>query len=273
MHGFLKLVGLTALVAPMFYLIPAAAAASGSEAPLLLAEVQRKTAAEFARLDVGLKRAAAALGEAGLTGDKARPILAELCGAFRFAVDCAAVDLDGRMATIEPAEFKLHEGKSIVGQEQVQHVRETRSPMLSNVVKAVEGFDAADAEYPIITAVGTYIGSVSLLFKTEAFLRELIAPLVKGTSVDIWAMETGGRILYDFDTPQVGLNLFDAPLYRPYPELLRLGRRIASSSEGEGAYRFTRAPSKKEVTKRAFWQSVSLYGAEWRLVAVQVEGE
>jgi hypothetical protein len=268
----------------MLCLIPAAAAWSESEAPrppvlrdpkapLLLAEVQRKTAAEFARLDVGLKRAAAALGEAGLTGDKARPILAELCGAFRSAVDCAAVDLDGRMATIEPAGFRFHEGKSIVGQEQVKRVRETRMPAFSNVFRAVEGFDAADAEYPVITPAGTFIGSVSLLFKPEALLRELIAPLVKGTSVDIWAMETGGRILYDFDTPQVGLNLFGAPLYRPYTELLRLGRRIAASPEGEGAYRFMRAPSKKEVTKRAFWQSVSLYGAEWRLVAVHVERE
>jgi hypothetical protein len=86
-------------------------------------------------------------------------------------------------------------------------------------------------------------------------------------------MEKGGLILYDVDTPQIGLNLFSAPLYRPYAELLSLGRRIAASPEGNGAYRFTRGPAKKVAKKNAFWQSVSLYGAEWRLVAIHVERE
>ena len=207
-------------------------------------------AAEFARLDNGLKRAAQALGETGLTGEKARPILAGLCGEFGYAVDCAAVDSGGTMVTIEPAPYRHHEGKNIGGQEQVKRIIRTRRPVLSDVFRAVEGFEAADAEYPVITPEGKFIGSVSLLFKPETFLGDLIAPLVKATPVDIWAMEKGGRILYDIDTPQIGLNLFSAPLYRPYAELLGLGRRIAASPEGNGAYRFMRGPAKRVVKKR-----------------------
>jgi hypothetical protein len=271
MRRLLRLVRFMTLLVPALCLMPAAPSFCGSEAPMPLATVQQKVAAEFAKLDTGLKRAAQALGATGLTGDKARPILTELCGSFSYAVDCTAVDSDGRMVTIEPAPYRHYEGKSIGEQEQVKRIMQTRRPVLSDVFRAVEGFEAADAEYPVITPEGKFIGSVSLLFKPEKLLGDLIAPLVKPTPVDIWAMEKGGLILYDVDTPQIGLNLFSAPLYRPYAELLSLGRRIAASPQGKGAYRFTRGPVKRVVKKNAFWQSVSLYGTEWRLVAIHVE--
>lgn len=252
-------------------LLPVQPAFCTTEAPLPLATVHQKVAAEFNRLDAGLKGAAQALGTAGLTGDNARAILAELCGGFGYAVDCTAVDPSGRMVTIEPAPFRHFEGKSIGDQEQVKRVMETRKPVLSAVFRAVEGFEAGDIEYPVTTPEGKFLGSVSLLFKPEKLLGDIIVPLVRGMPVDIWAMEKGGLILYDIDTPQIGLNLFTSPLYRPYAELLGLGRRIVATSNGNGVYRFIRDPAKKVVKKSAFWQSISLYGTEWRLVAVHVE--
>ena len=69
--------------------------------------------------------------------------------------------------------------------------------MPSAVFRSVEGFDAADAEYPVIAPDGRFIGSVSLLFKPETFLENILHPLVRGLPVDIWVMEPGGRILFD----------------------------------------------------------------------------
>ena len=248
-------------------------AISGSEAPLPLTEAQQKVAAEFDRLDAALKQAAQKLGTTGLTRDKARPILAELCGCFAYAVDCAAVDPRGDMVTVEPEPFRDFEGKNIGDQEQVKRVMQGRKPVLSDVFLSVEGIPAVDAEYPVTTPEGQLIGSVSFLFRPERFLKDIIRPLVQGTPVDIWAMEKGGLILYDVDTPQVGLDLFTAPLYRPYNELISLGRRIAATPEGAGAYRFTQSSTKKVVKKNAFWRTASLYGTDWRLVAIRVEEE
>jgi len=235
----------------------------------LLTTAQQRTIVELDRMDTELKGAARALGTTGLTGEAARSVLSGLCAIFRHAVDCAAVDLSGTMVTIEPAAYRSFEGKRIGDQEQVQRALQGQ-PALSHVFRAVEGFPAADAEYPVTTPDGRVLGTVSLLFKPEVLLGEIIAPLVRGTPVAIWAMEKGGLILYDADTPQVGLNLFTAPLYRPYPALRNLGRRIAATPEGKGAYRFLNGPSKEIVRKSASWRSTSLYGTEWRLVAIQV---
>ncbi len=255
----------------MLCLSGASSALCSTDSPFSLTTAKRKVTEELSRLDASLKRAAETLGTSGLTGDPARPALRELCGAFSYAVDCAAVDTAGRMVTVEPAPFRRFEGSDISNQEQVNLLKNSRKPVLSAVFRAVEGFEAADAEYPVTAPDGKFLGSVSILFSPSRLLGDIIRPLTEGTPLEICVMEKEGRILYDIDTPQIGLNLFTSRLYRPYGRLVRLARRIATQPEGSGVYRFTAQTSKRAVAKNAYWQTVSLYGSEWRLVGIHVK--
>jgi hypothetical protein len=239
--------------------------------PLALADARKKIQSEFARLDAGLNRAAMLLGESGLTGEEARMALRDLCGSFSYAVDCTAVDPHGIMTTVEPAAYRRFEGNDISGQEQVKRVMQDRKPVLSNVFMSVEGFAACDAEYPVTTRDGRLLGSVSLLFKPDKFLGDIIRPLIKGIPMDIWVMYKNGRILYDVDRQQIGLNLFTSPLYWPYSSLLELGRQIVRNPSGAGNYTFLNRAMKKDVTKNSYWQTVSMYGTDWRLVGIHIE--
>ena len=114
------------------------------------------------------------------------------------------------------------------------------------------------------------MGSVSLFFKPETFFAQILPPLIKSFPVDIWVMEKGGRIIYDTDSSQIGLNLFTSPNYQPYSELQKLGRRIAAKQEGNGSYQYKVHGENISVTKNAYWKSVDLYGTEWRVVGVHV---
>lgn len=261
---------LFAQVMVVLLLWPAAAFCSAGEDRVLEA-ARQKVAAELNRLDEGLREAAAALGKTGLTGEGARPVLASLCGKFDYAVDCAAVNLQGRMAVVAPEAFRRFEGKDISGQEQVRRVLKTGRPALSSVFVSVEGFPAVDAEYPVVSPEGKRIGSVSVLFQPEKFLGSVFVPLARKTSVEIWAMEKGGLILYEADASQIGLNLFTSGRYQPYAGLLAQGKRIAARPQGKGVYEFTDGPSANVVRKNALWKTVSLYGTSWRLVAVTVD--
>jgi hypothetical protein len=246
---------------------------SNDNTPIALTKAKRQVMSEFDRLDEGLKHAAARLGTSGLTGAAARETLAKLCASFGYAVDCAAIDTKGIMQTLAPAAYRRYEGADISSQEQVRRMMQGRVPLLSSVFMSVEGFAAVDAEYPVTAPDGSFLGSVSLLFKPEKFLGDMIRPLVQGMPMDVWAMEKGGLILYDADPPQIGLNLFRSPRYEPYPSLLELGRIIAREPSGEGTYTFPDRTTKKAVVKTAYWQTVSIYGTDWRLVAIHVEPE
>lgn len=70
------------------------------------------------------RQATVQLGVSGLTGDAARTVLAELCGSFSYAVDCATLDPKGKMLTIEPAAYRHFEGTDISEQEQVKRIFE-----------------------------------------------------------------------------------------------------------------------------------------------------
>ena len=253
------------LLVSFFWATPVFAVAD--HPPLVLAAVQKQVAETFATLDTSLQQAALELGKTGLQGEPARHVLRKTCQRFTAAVDCSTVDATGRMLTVEPAPYRRFEGKDISGQSQVQQLQKSRKPVFSQVFRSVEGFDAIDLEYPVFNPVGELIGSVSILLKPETLLGEIIKPLVAGLPVAVCVMEPEGRVLYDLDAGQIGLNLFTAPLYRPYTSLIRLGKKIARTPQGSGSYRF-KDQAGRVVAKQAYWQTVSLYGTSWRLVGI-----
>jgi hypothetical protein len=256
------------LVASFAWLSPLVAHAN---TPPILKEVHRKIQGEFQNLDSAMKATAQKLGASGLTGDGASASLAELCEKFGFAVDCSAVDPKGTMVTVSPQAYKHLEGTDIGVQEQVRAVIQRHKPIMSDVFRAVEGFDAVDVEYPVFDPQGKYIGSASLLFKAEAFFDQVLPPLTKNIPVAIWVMEKGGRIIYDVDAAEIGLNLFSSPEFQPYPQLQKIGRRISASREGSGRYQYKVSGENAVVPKSAYWQTVELYGTEWRVVGVHAE--
>ena len=113
----------------------------------------------------------------------------------------------------------------------------------------------------------------SLLFSPEQLLRPIIEQAVAHTEVNIWVVDTEGTMLYDIMADHIGLNLFTAPLYQPFPSLLAIGRRIVAEPEGRGRYSFYRPQTNEQVTKEATWKTVSLYGKEWRTVAYRMVKE
>ena len=197
-------------------------------------------------------------------------MLGDLCRSYPYAVDCAVVDQNGRMVLVEPAEYTVFEGRDISAQEQIIRLRESKKPVLSNVIKTVEGIDAVDLEHPVFSSQGEFAGSVSLLFRPESLLSYILAPVLQGMPAEAFVMQTDGRILYDADKKEVGRMLFDDPMYKPFPQLLALGTLISREKKGAGSYEFKQEGSEKLVKKDAHWATVGLHGTEWRLVVMHI---
>jgi hypothetical protein len=174
------------------------------------------------------------------------------------------------MVLVEPAEYAVFEGRDISAQEQIIRLRESKKPVLSNVIKTVEGIDAVDLEHPVFSSQGEFAGSVSLLFRPESLRSYILAPVLQGMPAEAFVMQTDGRILYDADKEEVGRMLFDDPLYKPFPQLLALGTLISREKKGAGSYEFKQEGSEKMVKKDAHWTTVGLHGTEWRLVVMHI---
>ena len=240
--------------------------------PPALIDAQRETQKTLESLNASLEVAARDLAKEGsLNSPQVHSILGKLCAdnLHGYVVDCCTVDAEGRIVAIEPEIYKAHESADISKQEQVVRLHQTRQPVLSLNMPMVEGFDAVDLEWPIIGGSVDLKGSVSLLIRPEVLIEATIRPMIEGLPVDIWVMEKNGRILYDIDKDAIGRDLFTDPVFKPYAQLLAVGKRIADEPTGSGFYEFSKEGSADIVRKHAHWTTVGLHGTDWRIVMVQ----
>jgi hypothetical protein len=241
---------------------------SQNAAEQVLHKVQKDIQAEMDHLDRDLETAAQKLSGLDLQSAQARSILTGLLPDRPYVVDASTINRSGEIVVLEPAAFHEFEGTDISQQEQVIRLYRTLKPVLSQNFRAVEGFEAADLEHPVFSPEKKITGAVSILFKPEILIGEIVVPSIKGTGFSIMLMQPDGRIIYETDPSQIGKNTFVDPLFQSFPQLLDLGREVSVKASGTGHYRFLNPESKQTVNKEALWVTFSLHGAEWRIMLI-----
>lgn len=240
-----------------------------TQAPLILKSAADAVKIQLQSINQDLVQAARRLSTLDLKSDAARAIIRELQSRRAdIVIDASTISSQGIMLLVEPAPYRSFEGTDISGQEQIQTILRTRQPVMSRVFRTVEGVPAVDAEHPVISTDGRYLGSVSAIFQPWVLIGKCMHDLIAGMPVEIWAMQPDGMIIYDADRHEVGRMLFTDPLYQPFPELLQMGRRIAAEPEGSGSYSYFKAGTDDVVQKDAWWVSLTMHGMAWRLVSV-----
>ena len=234
----------------------------------ILSELEKDITAELTRMDQDLAGLAKRLSETGLKAAETRRMLGDLCRSYVYAVDCAYVDDKGMMVLVGSTKYAGFEGSDVSKQEQVIRLRESKKPVLSNAFRSVEGLETVDLEQPIVSSNGKFEGSVSILIRPESLFSYIFTTALRGMPVEVFVMQTDGRILYDEDEEEVGRMLFEDPMYKPFPQLLALGKLIAREATGSGSYDFIQKGSDKLVRKDAQWSTIGLHGTEWRLVVM-----
>jgi hypothetical protein len=259
---------LAALCLTVLACVPAWA---GQAALLPAAEAfAREAQASMARMDRNLALAARDLAQGGgLAGPKARETLRALLKACPQAIDVCTVDLGGRMVAIEPEAYHKLEGSDISGQEQLERLWRSKRPVMSQVLRTVEGIEAVDLEHPVLTDNGEMLGSVSVLLKPEAILTAAWGKTGAHRDLEPWAMDASGRIIHDQDPSEVDRLLFSDNLYQGFPELLAIGRRMLTEPGGEGEYSFPARGEQQALSKYCAWATVELHGVWWRLAVAR----
>ncbi|WP_161626572.1 BMP family lipoprotein [Desulfatiglans anilini] len=238
---------------------------SREELQELLVQLQSEVTDALEKIDGDLMQSAKALAGEDLTGDAARGVLRKVYADNPYIIDCETVSPEGIMVAVEPPGHRASEGSDISAQTHMVRLFKTHEPVLSDSFRSVEGPQAAVIHHPVFAFDLRFMGSVSALFAPEYLLSGIIGPVSSNLPVDIFLMQTDGLIIYDVDAAQIGRNLFTDALYQPFPELVALGEKIASTPDGEGVYSFYLKEGKIPVKKTAFWRTVDLHGTAWRL--------
>ena len=247
-------------------------ATAENERSAILLRIQGGLSDVFEKMDRDLSSVTSRLSTIDFESAEARDILRR-CAARTYSVDCVIFDAKGVMKVIEPAEYKRHEGTDLGSDKVLVLLRTTKQPVFSNVFRSVEGINAVVAQYPILSPEKELLGSLSALIKPEVLLANIVAPIIEKTPFSCTVMQKDGLDIYDTDPAQIGRNLFTDPLYKDFPELVDVGRRVVKEEKGSAAYRFLKKGGNETVRKEAVWATVGLYGTEWKIVVISEVGD
>jgi hypothetical protein len=181
-------------------------------------------------------------------------------------IEASFVDAKGVMSQVEPREYKNFENTDISSQEHVKAMLKKPAPLLSSGFKAVEHFTAVVISHPLYDSQKAFSGSINLLIRPELLVESLLKKTNIPDDYELWIMQPDGMIIYDQDKGEIGRMLFSDPIYAGYGNLLKLSKKIVTSTTGEGSYIYLSPESNEKVIKNAIWKSIRLHDREWRVV-------
>ena len=207
-------------------------------------------------------------GKAGLNRETEIRKLLQSCNTDRpYVVDSTFIDSKGIMRFIEPKQYQNYEGSDISKQEAIIKMLKTQKPRMGNAFVSVEGIKSIDIEYPVFSKGKQFLGSISMLIKHDELIRSVAEKIEKELGVNCLVMQKDGLILYKTDPMQIGRNTFTDPLYKDFPELIALGKRMIKEKEGKGFYTFGTPGTKNIVKKRSAWKTVHFFNNDWIVAA------
>jgi polar amino acid transport system substrate-binding protein len=261
--------------------VPNAPTAANSTVEMLfmLLQIQADTQGGLTDLDQDVANASADLSATGLEGAAADEVLRKLLEANSNLAEAVTFSKEGKIVVAECNGCEGGEGADISSQEHIAHVLKAKTPTFSKQFLLVEGYNGTALAYPVFSPQGEFLGGISAIIEPEKLLNNAVAAQMHFdienrsniTDYSFWIMDLDGLIAYDRDASQIGRNLFEDPLYQPYPSLLDLGRLMIKDRSGHGYYSFqVTEGNKKVVTKESYWTTAGLYSREWRLIVTRM---
>ncbi len=223
-------------------------------------------------LNNAVSDAAAKIAKSGLQGEQTRAVLNNLCKKYPYLVDCSAADPQGKMVTVAPDAYRRYEGTDTATTDASKMffaaLGEKKKPVLSNSFRAVEGIDAVVLIWPIVTARGEVLGSVSALFKPGDLVAGTIAPAAETRVIKVNVAQTDGLVIYCSNGAETGKNLLTDERYKAFPALIAMGEKLVAQKTGTAEYTFIDDATGISVKKTVYWTTIGVDGTEWRLASI-----
>ena len=238
------------------------------EMPLILIQSEAAINAELLKLDRLLSNACQQLSTIGLTGPEAEKTLNGLYTENSdIVVYAATADRNDILLAVQPSKYSNIAGQDIENQEQNIEMHKTMRPALSNLISLVEGFPGIVMVSPVFDTNEQLIGSLSIVFQPYQLIHPIVKDSTKGVYT-IYALQRNSTLIYDANIEEQGRNIFTDEAYAGYMELQTFIHQVVDTQSGYGAYSYfdDLAASRPLVNKEAYWTTIGIYNADWRLV-------
>jgi hypothetical protein len=241
---------------------------SNEEMELIIINSEATINAELLRLDKLLSNACQQLSAIGLTGSEAEQILNSLFTENSdIIISSATADRNDIILAIQPSQYSNITGQDLKSQEQNIEMHKTMRTALSNLTSLIEGPTGVVMVSPVFDTNRQLIGSLRITFQPYQLIHPIVKDSAKGIYT-IYALQKNSTLIYDANNEEQGKNIFTDQAYAGYTELQTFIHQVVDTNSGYGTYSYfdDLVPSRPLVSKEAYWTTIGIYNADWRLV-------
>jgi hypothetical protein len=153
------------------------------------------------------------------------------------------------------------------GQEQNIEMHRNMRPALSNLIYLTEGISGVAMVSPVFDSNQKLMGSLTIAFQPYQLIYPIVKDSTKGIYT-IYAIQHNSTLIYDVTNEEQGKNIFIDEEYAGYTELQTFIHQVVDTRSGYGGYSYfdDLVESRPLASKEAYWTTIGIYNADWRLV-------
>jgi PAS domain S-box-containing protein len=163
-------------------------------------------------------------------------------------------------------------GRNLTPQKHVQELLKTRKPVISDVFRTVQGFDAVALHVPVFQGA-QFKGSIALTINFQSLARRYLEIIKIGRTGYAWVVSRDGTELYCPVPGHTGNSVFAN--CKDFPSIIAMATDMLKGHSGITTYTFDKISGTKvtPVVKHAVYFPIKLGNTFWSIVVASSEQE
>lgn len=163
--------------------------------------------------------------------------------------------------------YSLYTGSSILGQKHFQEILKERKPVVSNVFKAIQGFDVVALHVPILKG-GIFKGTIAILIDFESLAKRFLQVIRIGETGYALLLSADGTLLYSPIHEFVGKSVFD--IYKDSLSISSMVNNMLQGRKGITTYTIDRKNGQKvrSIKQYAVYMPIHIGNTFWSIAVV-----
>lgn len=180
------------------------------------------------------------------------------------------VDELGRILHTVP--YSLSIGSDISGQKHMREILRDHKPVVSDVFRTVQGFDAIAFHVPVFKGA-EFRGTISIVINFENLAKRYLEVIKIGKTGYAWVVSRDGTTLYSPVPGFTGKSVFDTA--RDFPSVISMVKEMLQGHEGTAVYSFDKIGDQTvpPVKKYAVYIPIRIANSFWSVVVASSEAE
>lgn len=163
-------------------------------------------------------------------------------------------------------------GSDISGQKHMLEILRDHKPVVSDVFKTVQGFDAVALHVPVFKGA-TFKGTIAIIIDFENLTKRYLEVIKIGKTGYAWVVSRDGIMLYSHVPGFTGKSVFDT--FRGFPSIISMTKDMLQGRQGTATYIFDKIGDQtvSPMKKYAVYMPIHIANSFWSVAVASSEDE